>query len=531
MDTNGHARGAPAPENTSAQATSIAVFGGAGDLSWRKLVPAIFDLYLDGRLAEPFRLVALDRQDLTVERLLGHLKEGVDRFSRHGPAASDRWQAFASHVEYMRADFEDPASYRKLAGELRGFDTGGRPSAAIFYCATPPSLFGPIAENVAGAGFGRWDPDSRIVLEKPFGYDLASAQRLNQQIEKHFDERQIFRIDHFLGKETVQNVLALRFANPTFEPLWDRRYVSYVAISVAETLGVGHRGDYYDGAGCLRDMVQNHLLQLLCMIAMEAPVAVTADEVRNKKVDVLHAVRPIAPDEVGEVAVRGQYSRGHVDGLDVEGYRDEPGVAAGSDTETFCALKLFVDDSRWQGVPFYLRTGKRLPQDYSEIVVGFNDVPHEPFPPEAVSRWNESLLAVGMQPYQGCLLRLQAKRPGPQMFLESVDMHFTYRDAFDVPVPEPYETLIFDVMAGDPMLFMRADQVEAAWAIVDPVLDAWAGTPPERGFLYPAGMWGPLAAEDLVARDGHSWPGPCLVEPLAPAAREPSPSKAAASKG
>jgi glucose-6-phosphate 1-dehydrogenase len=528
MNMDGQARGTTSTETTGAQATAFIIFGAGGDLSWRMLGPALFDLFLDERLVAPFWVLAVDRATMSDADLQDRLRDGVARFSRHGAPSDSDWQKFASQVSYARADFEDPGAYNDLASRLGNLPSGDRPLARVFYCATPPSMFGPIAEGLASVGLARQSPNSRIVVEKPFGHDLASAKALNRQLAQSFDEEQIFRIDHFLGKETVQNVLAFRFANPIFEPIWDRRYVDYVAVSVAETLGVEHRGEYYDNAGCLRDMVQNHLMQLLCIMAMEPPVAFCADDVRQKKVDVLRAVRPVTSAEVRQVAVRGQYSAGRVAGQQVVGYREEPGVSPTSSTETFAALKLFVDNWRWHGVPFYLRTGKRLPEAYSEIVMAFKPVPHQAFPAEAVSDWNQTLLAIGMQPYQGALMRIQAKRPGARMHLSPVDLHFTYRQAFEIPTAEPYETLLFDVMAGDAMLFMRADQVEAAWKIVDPVLDAWASVAPDESFAYQAGTWGPLTAEDLVARDGHTWPAPALLAALgpgecdvpAPAARE-----------
>jgi glucose-6-phosphate 1-dehydrogenase len=330
---------------------------------------------------------------------------------------------------------------------------------------------------------------------------------LNAVLAASFDESQIFRIDHYLGKETVQNILAFRFANPLFEPMWNRRYIDYVTITVAETVGVEHRGGYYDHAGALRDMVQNHLMQLLCLVAMEPMVSFQADEIRNKKVDVLHAARPILRDAVPQSAVRGQYGSGNVAGKKAPGYREEQGVAPDSKTETFAALKLFLDNWRWQDVPFYLRTGKRLPQQASEISIQFRAVPHRSFPPEASLGWQPSRLVLSIQPDEGIVLGFQAKYPGPKMQLRPVDMRFSYRESFDAPSPDAYETLLWDVMKKDATLFMRADQVEAAWELLMPVLEAWQATAPGDFPNYAAGTWGPESVQELLS-PGHRWPLP-----------------------
>jgi len=346
-----------------------------------------------------------------------------------------------------------------------------------------------------------------IVIEKPIGYDLESARALNAVLAASFEESQIFRIDHYLGKETVQNILAFRFANPLFEPMWNRRYIDYVTITVAETVGVEHRGGYYDHAGALRDMVQNHLMQLLCLVAMEPMVSFQADEIRNKKVDVLHAARPIHRDEVQQYAVRGQYGSGSPTGKIMPGYREEDGVARDSQTETFAALKLFIDNWRWQDVPFYLRTGKCLPVQASEISIQFRAVPHQAFPPEASMAWLPSRLVLAIQPEEGIVLGFQAKYPGAKMQLRPVDMRFNYRESFAAASPDAYETLLWDVMKNDATLFMRADQVEAAWQLLMPVLEAWQAAPPSDFPNYAAGTWGPEEAQALLAQ-GHRWPLP-----------------------
>jgi glucose-6-phosphate 1-dehydrogenase len=349
------------------------------------------------------------------------------------------------------------------------------------------------------------------VTEKPFGRNIASARSLDRILTAVFDESQIYRIDHYLGKETVQNMLAFRFANALFEPIWDRRYIDHVQITVAEQLGVEHRGSYYEHAGALRDMVQNHLLQILCLIAMEPPVSFNADEIRNKKVDVLCAIRPILPSEVHRVAVRGQYGRGWIEGQRVKPYRDEPDVAADSGAETFAAIKLFVDNWRWQDVPFYLRTGKRLPARTSEVFIQFRPVPHQSFPAPAIADWQPNRLVIRIQPKEGIGLRFQAKQPGQIMHLSPVEMSFWYQDSFKAPAPEAYETLLLDVMRGDATLFMRADQIETAWSVITPILDVWEAVTPTDFPNYQAGSWGPEAAEILIAQDGRSWLMPTVV--------------------
>jgi len=384
----------------------------------------------------------------------------------------------------------------------------GTKAQRIFYMATPPSMFGDIPKFLGKAGLSRDRAWSRIVIEKPIGYDLESARVLNAILAANFEESQIFRIDHYLGKETVQNILAFRFANPLFEPIWNRRYVDYVTITVAEEVGVEHRGGYYDGAGALRDMIQNHLMQVLCLVAMEPMVSFDADEIRNKKVDVLHAVRSIHRDAVHQHAVRGQYGPAGAGRERVRGYREEDGVAPDSQTETFAALKLFVDNWRWQGVPFYLRTGKRLPRQVSEVSIQFHGVPHQSFPPEASLGWHPSRLVMSIQPAEGIALGFQAKYPGPKVQLRPVEMQFNYRESFAAPSPDAYETLLWDIMKNDATLFMRADQVEAAWRLLMPVLDVWKTTPPSDFPNYAAGTWGPEDTQGLLDQHGHHWPAP-----------------------
>jgi glucose-6-phosphate 1-dehydrogenase len=492
--------------------TIFVIFGGAGDLTWRKLIPALFDLAQDRSLPANFAIIAVDRIKLGDNPLRRRLHDGVNQFSRFGRANAAVWNQFAAHIHYQPGDFKKAATYATLGSRCAKLEKEwGAKAHRIFYMATPPSMFGEIPKYLGRAGLARDREYAQIVIEKPIGHDLESARALNAVLAASFEESQIFRIDHYLGKETVQNILAFRFANPLFEPIWNRRYIDYVTITVAETVGVEHRGGYYDHAGALRDMVQNHLMQLLCLVAMEPMVSFEADEIRNKKVDVLHAARPIHPDAVPKCAVRGQYGASLSAGQKDPGYREEDSVAPDSQTETFAALKLFIDNWRWQDVPFYLRTGKRLPQQASEVSIQFRAVPHQAFPSEASLGWQPSRLVLAIQPEEGIVLGFQAKYPGAKMQLRPVDMRFSYRDSFTAPSPDAYETLLWDVMKDDATLFMRADQVEAAWLWLKPVLEAWQNTAPSDFPNYAAGTWGPEEAQGLLAQ-GHSWPRPTKLE-------------------
>ena len=500
--------------NDQLDPTIFVIFGGAGDLTWRKLVPALFDLSQDRSLPEKFAIIAVDRIKLGDIALRHRLHGGVNQFSRFGKAKTAAWNQFAQHIQYQSGDFKSPATYAALGKQCAQLEKAwGTRVHRIFYMATPPSMFGEIPKYLGQAGLARDRAWARIVVEKPIGYDLESARALNAILAANFDESQIFRIDHYLGKETVQNILAFRFANPLFEPLWNRRYIDYVTITVAETVGVEHRGGYYDHAGALRDMVQNHLMQLLCLVAMEPMVSFEANEIRNKKVDVLHAARPLHRDNISQHAVRGQYGPGQAGGKKMPGYREEPDVARDSQTETFVALKFFIDNWRWQDVPFYLRTGKRLPRQTSEISIQFRAVPHQSFPPEASLAWQPSRLILSIQPVEGIVLGFQAKYPGPKMQLRPVDMRFSYRESFDTPSPDAYETLLWDVMKNDATLFMRADQVEAAWQLLMPVLETWQAASAGDFPNYAASTWGPDETQRLLSL-GHAWPPPTeMAEP------------------
>ncbi len=444
-----------------------------------------------------------DQTDLVFTK---HLHEGVDKFSRRGKSKKPEWTAFSKSISYLRGEFGDASTYTKLEKQIRQTEKEwGVTANLMFYMAVPPSYFEQIAKSLNKSGLAKNKDTSRIVVEKPFGHDLQSAKELNALLLSMFDESQIYRLDHYLGKETVQNILAFRFANALFEPIWNRNYIEHVQITVSEQLGVENRGNYYETAGALRDMIQNHILQLLCLIAMEPPVSFDADEVRNRKVDVLNALRKIKPDEVRKYAVRGQYGAGWIQGKKVKGYREEPDVAKDSTVETFAAVKLYMDNWRWQGVPFYLRTGKRLNETISVITIQFKPVPHQSFPDEATGNWQANRLVLNIQPHMGIRMQFQAKRPGLEMLLHPVDMQYDYDDSYTSSTPEAYETLLLDIMEGDSTLFMRGDQVEAAWTVVMPIINAWKTNPSVNFPNYAAGMQGPEDAEALIAKDGHNW--------------------------
>ena len=487
--------------------TALVIFGAAGDLTWRKLVPALYDLFLDDLLPDKFAIFGVDGKAITIDDWRMRLENGVKQFSRHHNADSGKWKEFAVHlIDCLAGDFKKSDTFDTLAKALNEQDKKlGGEVEHVFYLATPPTIVEDIVHNLGKAGLTKDPGRSRLVFEKPFGHNQQSAHELNQSLLKTLEEPQIYRIDHFLGKETVQNILAFRFANALFEPIWDRRYIDHVQITVAETLGVEHRGEYYEHAGALRDMIQNHLMQILSLIAMEPPVAFTADEIRARKVDVLRAIRPIPADSLHRFAARGQYGSGWLEGEKVPAYRDEPDTDPESGTETFAALKLFIDNWRWQDVPFYMRTGKRIAEDVSRAIIQFRPVPHQSFPASAAIDWQPNRLEIDIQPDEGISLSFLAKQPGVTLRLSPKDMNFRYAEAFKTETPEAYETLLLDVIQGDATLFMRADQVECAWQVVDPVLEVWNSVEAPDFPNYPSGSWGPESAEALIAQDGRSW--------------------------
>jgi glucose-6-phosphate 1-dehydrogenase len=487
-------------------ASLLFIFGGSGDLNYRKLSPALYNLFIDNWMPEKFGIVGIGRTEYNDDNYRSKLYEGIKLFSRRKEDNSGHWQQFSQHVSYMKMDAEKEEEYQKIAGivKTKEQEFGEHPNV-IFYMAVAPQLVPDIAKKLGPLNICSDTKCTRIVVEKPFGHDLASAHELNQLLMSMFDETQIYRIDHYLGKETVQNILALRFANALFEPIWNKNYIDHVQITAAETVGVEGRGGYYETSGALRDMVQNHILQLICMIGMEAPVSFEADEIRNKKVAVLNAIRKIDRDDAHDFAVRGQYDEGWMKGEKVPSYRKEKSVSENSNIDTFAAVKFYIDNWRWQDVPFYIRTGKRLHDKTTIITLQFKPAPHFAFPEEATETWRPNRLTISIQPEMDIRLRFQAKRPGQFMILNPVDMIFNYKDAYDGNEPEAYETLLLDVMEGNATLFMRSDQVEAAWKIIMPILESWETRPPVDFPNYAPDSWGPEDAEALIARDGNNW--------------------------
>ncbi len=494
---------------------ALVIFGATGDLARRKLLPALWELHRSGLLPARFAVVGVARGAMDDAAFVAAMRAAVAEHGRT-PLEAAAWDAFAAGLRYVAGEFADPATFERLKAVLGELDAArGTAGNRLFYYATPPSFAGPLFERLAAAGLldEKAGAFSRVIVEKPFGRDLESARALNAAALAVADERQIFRIDHYLGKETVQNILVFRFANAIFEPLWNHDYVDHVQITVGEAIGVEGRGKFYEEAGALRDIVQNHLLQLLALIAMEPPVAFDADAVRDEKVKVLRAIPVPTVREVAQQVVRGQYAAGATGGVDVPGYRGEPGVAADSTTETYVALKLSIDNWRWAGVPFYVRAGKRLPKRVTEIAITFKDVPHAFFgrggaAPGPGAGPEPNVLALRIQPDEGISLRFGSKVPGSRLDVEPVKMDFLYGRSFGVEPPEAYERLLLDAMLGDSTLFIRRDEVEAAWGLVSAVHAGWADQAPPEFPNYESGTWGPAAAEALLARDGRAWRRP-----------------------
>ncbi len=487
---------------------TFVLFGATGDLAHRKVVPALFQLWRTNLLPLEFTLLAVGRRPYTDEALRAELRASLELFSRVLPIETAVWEAFARRITYHRGDFGDQTLYDGLATRLDELDAErGTRGNRCYYLAIQPSAFAPIIGGLGQAGLDHEQHGAgwrRIVIEKPFGRDLTSAIRLNREVSKVFRESQVYRIDHYLGKETVRNILVFRFGNGIFEPIWHRRYVDHVQITVAESIGVEKRGSFYEEAGASRDILQNHLMQLLALVAMEPPATFDADALRDEKVKVLRAMEPMAPADVAANVVRGQYGPGWVAGEPVAGYRAEPEVDPASETETYVAARLFIDDWRWAGVPFYLRAGKRMPKRTTEIAIQFKQVPHTLFK-ESSADPEANLLALRIQPDEGILLRFAAKVPGLGVDVRSVNMDFTYGSAFSVDSPDAYETLILDALLGDAALFTRSDEVEKAWGIVTPIIETWADEPPPAFPNYAAGSWGPEAADAMLLRDGRRW--------------------------
>jgi glucose-6-phosphate 1-dehydrogenase len=487
------------------QPCTIVIFGATGDLTHRKLIPALYNLAADGELPPAVTVVGFARRERNHDDFRRELEEATRKFSRQN-VRDEIWKTFAQSIFYHQSDFCDESGYKSLAVELDKIDKErGTRGNRLFYFAVAPDQFEPILKHLKSMGLneareGSW---ARVIVEKPFGSDLASARELNRVVRNSFTEEQTYRIDHFLGKETAQNILVLRFANAIFEPLWNTRYIDHVQITAAEKLGVEGRAGYYEGAGALRDMVQNHLLQLLCLVAMEAPADLSADGIRDEKIKVVHALRRMSEKQVAIDVVRGQYAEGVIDGQPAAGYRAEKNVDPKSLTETFVALRLNIDNWRWWDVPIYMRVGKRLPKSGTEISVHFKKAPLVLFNKEST---DENVLVIRIQPDEGISLRMQAKMPGTSFRIEPVKMDFHYGTSFGKASPEAYERLLLDAMSGDATLFARRDEVEEAWAFIDIIENAWASktNPPSLSF-YPAGSWGPDEADELLARDGRAW--------------------------
>jgi glucose-6-phosphate 1-dehydrogenase len=505
---------------------TIVIFGGSGDLSKRKLVPALFELAAEGQLPPGTCIVGYARTGESDETYRAEMRQAVAEFARKKPVDEAKWKNFESRLFFFRGDLKSGKNFADLKTRLEAIEKERRiPGNRLFYLAIPPSMIGTVVQHLGDAGFvypirgsspevsGVFRPAdgscwSRVIVEKPFGRDLATARALNEELSHVFRERQIFRIDHYLGKETTQNILVFRLGNGIFEPLWNRRYVEHVQITVAESIGVENRGRFYEEAGVLRDIIQNHVLQLLCLVAMEPPVAFDPNAVRDEKVKVLKCVQPQTPEEILRDTVRGQYGAGAIDGQPVAGYRAEKDVNPMSLRETYAAWKVQIENWRWAGVPFYLRAGKRLTKRVTEIAIQFKTPPISLFRQVGVMRQEPNALILRIQPDEGIALKFGAKQPGPTMKVDPVTMDFRYSEFFGASQPEAYERLLMDAMHGDSTLFARRDEVEAAWERVTPLLDTWRDNPPLDHPNYEAGTWGPDAAVALLARDGRRWRRP-----------------------
>jgi len=494
---------------TTADPCTVILFGASGDLAKRKVIPAMYDLAQHNSLGERYSIIGFARTPMTDESFRATIGEAAKTISEVGPIEPAKWNAFSSNLYYSAGEYGNPDSYTQLAKRLAEIDKeknlGGN---RLFYLSTPPEVYPDIVEQLGRAGLARpANPNSwvRIIIEKPFGRDLASAKELNKIVLNVFEEKQVYRIDHYLGKDTVQNLLVLRFGNGIFEPLWNRNYVDHVQITAGETLGVERRGGFYETAGALRDMIQSHVLQLTSLMAVEPPASFDATAVRNEKLKILQSIRPYNLEMVAQSAVRGQYAPGNANGNKLAGYRDEPGVNPNSRTETFVAMRVLIDNWRWAGVPFYLRTGKRLAKRTTEIMIQFRCAPHLVFRDRDIE---PNRLVLNIQPDEGISVSFGAKRPGTEMSIGNVTMNFSYREAFGGTSRSAYATLVNDCLRGDATLFDRGDSVEAAWSIVDPILDVWSAARTGTVPTYAASTWGPKESDQLLERDGRQWYNP-----------------------
>jgi len=488
----------------------IVIFGASGDLTSRKLIPAIFSLNSQNMMPEKYTIVGAGRTKLSTDGFRAKMSEAIVSFSEEKVPEKDMISSFVQNLYYHSMDSSSEADYTELKSYLQNIcktcSIGGN---YIFYMATPPNMYEVIAINLAKTGLMNMDDGiRRLIIEKPFGYDLQSGRKLNKTLHELIAEEQIFRIDHYLGKETVQNLLVTRFANGMFEPLWNRNYIHRIEITSAESIGVEERGGYYDSSGALRDMVQNHLLQIVGLTAMEPPSSLDPDAIRNEVLKVFQSLQPIREEDVPSQVIRGQYTGSLIRGECVTGYRYEKGVSVESRTETYVAIKFFINNWRWGGVPFYVRTGKRLPTRVTEVVVHFKQTPHHLFQREA-GKFPANQLIIRIQPDEGMLLKFDMKEPGAGFNIKNVNMDFHYKDLADIRVPSAYERLLHDVMLGDSTLFSRDDEVETAWKFLEPIQKAWTNNPDIKVFGYPAGTWGPLNANDLIDGDGLTWRYPC----------------------
>ncbi len=484
---------------------AITIFGAKGDLTRRKLIPAFYNLFLGKHLHENFIIICVDYVSINEISFKNDLMAGINEFSRNGKVEEKVWQDFSSRLQYIAGDFLKAETFISIKDRLENFDTQNKQRGCrVFYYAVAPRFIETISDALYKHSLCNQDRLDRIVVEKPFGIDLTSARQLNRFLRKRFAEQQIYRIDHYLGKETVQNIMAFRFANYVFEPLWNNQYIDHVQISVAEQVSVGKRGGYYDAAGALRDMIQNHLLQLLCVAAMECPRRYEAETIRDAKAAVLKKIRLYKPAQVFKNVIRAQYTAGQLNSISQVAYRNEEHVLSASTTETFVAAKFFIDNKRWKGVPFFLRTGKALPKQASVIVIQFKDSPHKIFKDDMLP----NRLIISIQPELEISLLFESKVPGLQMKLKPVEMDFTYKESYQESIPEAYEALLLDVLNGDATLFMRADQVEAAWKVVMPIVNAWRKYPARQLHFYKAGSWGPTASKELLKPFSKDW---CLL--------------------